>query len=73
MNGVEILRKVVEDWSGGDVPDRLALIVQAVGLKAAGGGYTASETVEVHEALESLARKTYLPIAASLARADTSG
>ena len=60
MDSVEVLRKAIEEWDGcahASVPDRLFLIIQAVGLRVACGGYTASTTVEINDLLESLVEK----------------
>lgn len=57
MDDVEILQKIIEDWDGQSVPDYLMLIVQAVGVKAACGGYTSTLTIEVNDALGNLIEK----------------
>lgn len=56
-DGIEILTQAAKDWNGQEVPDRLLLIVQAVGIKAACGGYTTSGALEVSEAMELIAQK----------------
>lgn len=64
MTSVEILQKAVKSWDGHStcngrgVPEDLILIFQIVGLKAACGGYNATDTIRINAALEELAQKT---------------